>query len=139
MREETMSGPSEFIILDTMKPLQLFLKRTDFYNTHGMDIARDHLEEYLDSIIDGVLDAIYFDPSAISNLWDYTRKLKDNCELCDQRAEGVLLAKSVLELGESMHQNLRDIGAYYNRKLGYYYSGRIGTADLILARIGNRP
>ncbi|BDD79744.1 hypothetical protein [Burkholderia phage FLC9] len=129
---------SEFIIIDTTKAFQRFIRRTDFYNSHGIDIARDHLEEYLDSIIDGVLDAVYYDACAVSNLWDYTRKLKENCELCDQRSEGLVLAKSALELGESIHQDLRSISAYHKGKLGYYYSGRIGVMDLILARTGER-
>lgn len=129
-----MVKKAEFIIIDTLKPMSLFLRRTDFYNTHGIDVARDHLEEYLDSIIDGVMDAVYHESCAISNLWDFAHRLKEACDRENQRREGIVLAKSVIELGESINTNLRDIGAYTNHYLGYYYSGRIGTADLILSK-----
>lgn len=130
-----MVRKAEFVIVDTLRPMTVFLKRTDFYNTHGIDISRDHLDEYLDSILDQVMDAIYHEGSAQSKLWDYAVRLKESCVQCDQRAEGVMLAKAVIELGESIQQNLRDMGAYNTcHNLGYYFSGRLNKMDLILTK-----
>jgi hypothetical protein len=125
---------SEFIIIDTMKPLGLFIKRTDFFNTHGIDVPKDAVEEYFDTIIDGVMDAVYHESCAITNLWDYGRILKDRCVKNNQIHEGSVLARAVIELGETLNQQFKDLGAYENHYLGYYYSGRIGHADLILTR-----
>jgi hypothetical protein len=128
---------AEHLILDTMKPLGQFLKYTKIFNPRDAAIVGGYLEDYLDDILGRVVDCVSNKNAAITHLWDYARQVKEDS--CDPE-EGVKLAKGILELGETLNQQLIELGAYSKEgnSLGYYYSGRIGHADLILTKIGPR-
>lgn len=125
---------AEHLILDTMQPLGQFLKYTELFNPRDVEIAGEYIEEYLDHILGRVVDCVSHKNAAITHLWDYARQVKEDSP---NPAEGVKLAKGILELGESLNQQLVALGAYSKEGnyLGYYYSGRIGHADLILTKL----
>lgn len=126
---------TENIIVDTLYPMRRFLKDTGFFTGLVPDVERLVLEEYLDQILDRVLDCVSHPEQAHSRLWDYSHELRGYGELTDSVEETSKIAHSMVEFGETLCDQLQMLGAYDQKRLGYYYSGRIGHADLILTRI----
>lgn len=125
---------AEHIIVDTMQPMKRFLKDSHFFAS-AAEISQDYMEDYLDNVIDRVLDCVSHESQIHSRLWDYANQLKDYGNFRNETEEAMRMAQCVVEFGESLAERLKAIGAYNNRQLGYYYSGRIAHADLILTRM----
>jgi hypothetical protein len=81
------------------------------------------------------LDCVSHPDQVHSRLWDFSHELRDEGRMTDTEPEANKLAQGVVEFGETLAEQLKMLGAYENKELGYYYSGRIGHADLILSRI----
>jgi hypothetical protein len=131
---------TEYIIIDTMEPMRRFLNDTAFFKHNktceGEVIAQDYLEEYLDMVLDRVVDCVSHEQMAYSRLWDYANQIRDEGFLTDEGQSSIALAQGVVELGEQLAQQFKELRAYdHNKQLNYYLSGRIAHADLILARI----
>lgn len=134
-KHEYFTGKTEYVIVDTLFPMRRFLKDTEFFTGMVTEVDAQSLEEYLDTVLDRVLDCVSHPEQVHSRLWDYCHELRDHGQITDTEEETKKLAEGVLVLGETLADQLKMLGAYENKELGYYYSGRIGHADLILSRI----
>jgi hypothetical protein len=137
--EEEFMEQTEYLIIDTLKPLGRFLKDTAFFRQTQYDgevIAQEYIEDYLDQVLDRVIDCVSHEHQAHSRLWDYANEIKDNGFLTDSAPESIVLAQGVVVLGDALVDQLRELRAYDEKhQFNYHLSGRIAHADLILAKI----
>lgn len=131
-----MENRAENVIIDTLYPMRRFLKDTGFFVDLMLEVDRAAMEEYLDQVLDRLVDCVAHSTQAHSRLWDYANELRDESFLSNSSESNRKLSQAVVELGDTLTDHLQTLGAYDDTKqLRYYYSGRIAHADLILTRI----
>lgn len=125
--------PADSIIIDAIAPMSRFLKDTGIFNS-GNEYWVESTENYLDELIDRVVECVTHEQQALSRLWDFFHEITNSRNVYDSEEDAYRIAHSAVVLGETLHDHLKMLGAYENQHLRYFYSGRFGRTDLILSR-----